>query len=1569
MDLKALKAIRTPYRTLATRICNKIEEKLNNTSTPIEDFEDLKIQLDEKTVLLKDLNEQILPLTDEKDIESEIFGCAEYSDKMRTLKLKIDRKILKFNNSTSGSQNVSGFESLNLINTVHLPKLQIDKYYGERDKYLNFWSQFENAVHKNPSLTDVDRFSYLKSLLGGSAANAVSGFALTAENYKIAIEILQSRFGRHSDLVQAHLNNLLNIQGVKNSRDLYALRALYDKCIVEIRSLESLNVAADTYSTLLCPLNLKVLPSDLTLRFTREQSQKTNLSFQDLMEFIRAEIETKERVYAIQKAETQFPQGQNIPNLEKNKFAFNKSKNFSKKPFHKRNITNTPSAVELLTPLDKCCMFCSNSNHDSESCCSLTVDEKRAILKRTGRCFICLKSFHRMIDCPKSDKSRTFCTKKHNVTLCYRKENLKDKGVRIPIRFYIAFLTRVVKKLLSGKISRSLKLRTLGKEELLIHTFGSKIPRRHVCPRVEVKIKNKLDCTEFKIEAFEIDEITHATLESPPAEVHEELKSKGILLADVCDNAIRGKGISLLIGADNWKIVTGKIERLNSALVATESKLGWLLMGKLKEDKTDFELGNKTFGALSISSLFVHSPNIENLWKLDALGIRDPTESKNLEQDALDTFEKTVRINDEGRYEIRLPRLEGFEDLDSNLETAKQRCRSTTNKLLRENKGVYKEHSTAKVRPVFDASCKTKQMRSVNDFLLKSPNLLEQIPPLLIKFRKDKIGVTSDIKKAFLQISVAKEDRDFLRFLWWENIEEREFRAFRHDRLVFELNCSPFLLSSVLNHLITTYSSQFPETCNILRNAFYVDNCVTSVSDEKKLNQFIHEPTYLMNAGCFDLRGWEYTTQNFEEKSEPISVLGLLWNKHEDVLFCQIKNLDLDSLEITRRNILSIVHKIFDVIGILCPTTLIPKLILQKSWGLKLGWDTPLPDEFKIEFEAWAKDLHLLSEVRVPRYINTFESAELSLHTFCDGSKSAYSAVVFLRSGQYGNVHVQLVQAKSRVAPLRKTTIPRMELLGCCIGTRLAFSTLQALNIPNLQSYFWTDSSTALTWIKKNEPWGVFVENRVKEIRKLVPEGVWGLVPSSLNAADLPSRGCSIKTLIKSDWCSGPDWLKKNIENWPDTKLKLDEEEVSRERRKQVIQAVTSTSQKRWYLRYFSKYFLIVRMISWIIRFVINCKTPKTKLTGELTVNEIDVAEKKLWKIVQEETFLKNVKLKNLCTFVDQDGLIRLKTKIIRREDDEYFRCPILLPSDHKLVEYLIIDYHQRFSHAGVQFVICNIRQKFRILRGKKTVHRVLNKCIRCKRYKVQHPETVPSPLPEDRIREALVFEVTGIDVAGPLYLKKGKKVWILLFTCAVYRAVHLELIDSMSTDVFLLGLRRFIARRGRPKVIYTDNGTNFVGADNLLKFVDWRQIECDSSVSRIQWKFNPPTACWWGGWWERLVQMVKKLLRNILGKSCVSYEELLTILCDVESVINGGPLTCVSEDPNDLVPLTPSMFLQDISQVGVPDLDHLDAVNLNKRHQFLQHLRQQFRKRFRDEYLSLLIQRSPKRPPKSAKE
>ncbi|KAJ8876677.1 hypothetical protein PR048_021124 [Dryococelus australis] len=244
--------------------------------------------------------------------------------------------------------------------------------------------------------------------------------------------------------------------------------------------------------------------------------------------------------------------------------------------------------------------------------------------------------------------------------------------------------------------------------------------------------------------------------------------------------------------------------------------------------------------------------------------------------------------------------------------------------------------------------------------------------------------------------------------------------------------------------------------------------------------------------------------------------------------------------------------------------------------------------------------------------------------------------------------------------------------------------------------------------------------------------------------------------------------------------------------------------------------------------------------------------------------------MKYLCTFVDLDGLMRL------REDDECYRYPILLPSKHKLLDILIQDYY-----------------KIRI--------------------KENYYQSIPTPFPEDRVNYAYL--------AGTLYLKGGEKAWILLFTCTVYRAVHFELVLSLSTGVLLQGLQR-------PRVIYSDNGNNFIVANNGFDSLDWSTIKEESCSQRIQWKFIPHTTAWWGGWWERIVQMVKKLLK-----------ELSTIPCEVESVINSRPLSNLSEDTKDLVPLTPAMFLQDSRPIGLPDIDNLENICLCKWARFLQRL------------------------------
>ncbi|UYV60248.1 hypothetical protein LAZ67_1000541 [Cordylochernes scorpioides] len=226
---------------------------------------------------------------------------------------------------------------------------------------------------------------------------------------------------------------------------------------------------------------------------------------------------------------------------------------------------------------------------------------------------------------------------------------------------------------------------------------------------------------------------------------------------------------------------------------------------------------------------------------------------------------------------------------------------------------------------------------------------------------------------------------------------------------------------------------------------------------------------------------------------------------------------------------------------------------------------------------------------------------------------------------------------------------------------------------------------------------------------------------------------------------------------------------------------------------------------------------------------------------------------------------------ICRREDFANFRMPILLPSDHFLVSLLIRWNHETHGHAGLQTLLGILRENYWILRSRKTVKKIINQCIRCKRFTAT-PATVESTsLPEDRVRHAAVFEIVGVDLTGHLILKNKKKAWIVIFTCAVYRGDHLELVTSLSMEAFLQAFRRFIARRGRPLIVYSDNGTNFKGMANALKKIAFSRLKCDPTLKNITWKFIPPSAPWWGGWWERLIGMMKQLLFRILGQTSLN--------------------------------------------------------------------------------------------------
>ena len=999
------------------------------------------------------------------------------------------------------------------------------------------------------------------------------------------------------------------------------------------------------------------------------------------------------------------------------------------------------------------------------------------------------------------------------------------------------------------------------------------------------------------------------------------------------------------------------------------------------------------------------------LWDLEVLGISKQNFNKSqseINEELINKFKGYIVVNSDGRFEVPLPWISEHPYLETNFNIAYSRLKSATNRLLKINKFkdydfVFQEwardgiielvkeggddntnvthflphrpviRETAlktKIRPVFDASAKGANNVSLNDCLCVGPNLLEDIPAILARFRVGVVGFTADIKQAFLMIAVSNLDRDALRFLWWKNGDPfKEIVVYRHTRVVFGVTSSPFILNLVLKSHLENDSykkGSISETVLKLKKSFYCDDCVASVDSEEEFLKFKADAEKVLMDRKFELRGWIHNGMPVENGDHVRSVLGLQWDVTRDVLFCSRSSLDSlnQGVQMTKRGLLSVLSRIYDPCGFLSPALLVLKLLLQESWQRRLGWEEELSPDIKQSFMKWLRYLPELENCVIPRRVHHGVSSLLccELHIFCDGSAKAYGCCVFLRCSYNGKISAHLVASKSRVGPIERCTIPRMELLGALIGARLGKSIIQALDT-KLNVCYWTDSMIVLSWITNSLEWKTWVGNRVKEIRELTLVSDWRHVPGELNPADLPTRGCDLNTLKNENWFNGPDWLYFEKETWPFNKLKFCEEALNEQKR-----VITMVNIDNWFilsklLGYFSQYNKIVRTIVYMFRFSYNCRNKNMKKYGVITGAEFKAAELVGFQLIQAEWSEEDrKKVATSVNMVKMDGLWRVNSRLIKGDDSDSFKYPVILP-EHPLVFRLIENAHLMVKHAGVGITLGLLREQVWILKGRQLVRKVVNRCVRCKRFNSLPVCTPAAPLPKERFVGDSAFAVAGVDLAGPMFLKNRKKAWVVLFTCAVYRAVHLELVTSLSTEAFLQALRRFIGRRGRSAILWSDNGTNFVGAHSALKELDWDRIVNESSLQKIEWRFNPPAAPWWGGFWERMVGLVKTLIRKNLGRSFVTYEELQTIIVDCEFVLNNRPITYVYNDNDELEPLTPWKFLVNNISSSVKDIDEVDRKSLLKRVQYVQNIRNCLRKRFKNEYLGLLAS-----PPGSAR-
>ncbi|GFY10037.1 integrase_H2C2 domain-containing protein [Trichonephila clavipes] len=340
-------------------------------------------------------------------------------------------------------------------------------------------------------------------------------------------------------------------------------------------------------------------------------------------------------------------------------------------------------------------------------------------------------------------------------------------------------------------------------------------------------------------------------------------------------------------------------------------------------------------------------------------------------------------------------------------------------------------------------------------------------------------------------------------------------------------------------------------------------------------------------------------------------------------------------------------------------------------------------------------------------------------------------------------------------------------------------------------------------------------------------------VRSNQATATVRVEGVQQSSFAARNGGEGPSWLHLSPQEWPisDVEVDVNEVEVNKERRA-IVTSMMNVQTTDIKSDYFSIYSRNNRVVAWMLRFIHNVSNA-TKLKGSLGYEEFKRAEVLIFKSLQSNAFQDERLLAKMQAFKDEDGLLRIRTKLTDSYEKGDFKFPILLPANDVVVK-LIREEHVKAMHAGSSILRARLREKFWIIRAKRLVKQVLSECVICKRYIANHVEVPFAPLPRDRVTQTKIFEVTGVDYAGPLYLKSKAKAWIVLFTCAVYRAVHFELVQSLTTDTCIQALRRFIARRGRISVFYSGNGTNFVGTNNALRTLDWDKIVVYSTAQKI---------------------------------------------------------------------------------------------------------------------------------------
>ncbi|XP_065089129.1 uncharacterized protein LOC135710468 [Ochlerotatus camptorhynchus] len=1478
-----------------------------------------------------------------------------------------------------------------LLSSLGRAEAFVSGYEAQRDQlqvplriqYLDgVWNNLEavQAQLEDSETTDEGRAEHATIPVKGEAAQLIESIGISSANYALAWQTLENRYSNDYLLKKRHLQALFDIPRMKKE-SAAALHGLVDDFERHTKILHQLGEPTDTWSAILEHLLCTRLHDDTLKAWEDHASTVVNTDYTCLIDFLQRRTRVLESISV------------NHHTAESASGSSGHSHPSRKNQVHTQlrlaSCASTTSSGEK-------CIACSQS-HSVTKCVKfnrLSPIERQQLVGSKRLCHNCLRGDHFVRNCPSSFNCRK-CNRRHHTLLhlgqtessrrtsnegtspsveaapsslshapsaiesstqsmVTASENVPPVEVSTALqhpRENVFLLTVVVKvigahgveylaralldsasqpNLITDRLAKILRLR---RQPANVTVQGAGQLSKLVNESVFAQVQSRKENFSCGVNFLVMDKVT-AVLPSQNISIANWNIPDELFMADPSFN--ESQPIDMVLGARHFFSFPSneRIQLDRNLPLLVNSVFGWIVAGSTNDSSVPHTSAPFiSCNAVEVSMMSLEE-SMERFWKTEELTTKDnySVEERHCES----MYQSTVSRNVDGRCVVRYPRKSDFNVLlGKSRDNAQRRFEYLERRLERnpklkneyhqfikeyislghmrlveaddENTPAYylphhpviKEASTTtKVRVVFDGSAKTSSSFSLNEAFCVGPVVQDDLLDIILRFRTFFIALVADIAKMYRQILVHLDDTPFQRILWRFS-KLSPVQIYELLTVTYGLGPSSYLAARTLQQLAEDEGAAYPNGGPALKKNFYVDDFIGGAQSVEEAIRLRTELDELLKKGGFELRKW--TSNQLE--------------------------------------------------------------VLQSLSDEQVGTQSAL-------------------------HFNPDESIKA-----LDASQTAYGACTYARcEDSQGRVKIQLLASKSRVAPLKRVTIARLELCAAVIAAHLHARIKNAIDISISASYFWSDSAVTLQWLRSPpNVWPTYVANRVSEIQQYTQGCQWKHVPGVENPADLVSRGMSVDDFLKSDlWIRGPNWLSHSPQNWPiSIPSGVPEEELEIKTTVAVIQA--SPTVHPWFLRW-SSYSRLLHVIGYCMRFVTNVRS-KTRTqpsssnvpVGQaLTVAEIIKAKTYLTRLAQEDGYAAEIKqlkkektvskqshIRNMSPFFDSEGVLRVGGRLDFALLPYQSKHPALISANHPFTRLIVEYFHRKLLHGGGRLLLTAVREEFWPPRGRRLVHSTVRNCFRCTRLNPILAQQQIGQLPAQRVIPSRPFSVTGVDYAGPLYLRPihkrtaPAKAYLCLFVCFSTRAVHLELVSDLSTKGFLCSLRRFIARRGRPAHIHSDNGKNFEGAKNELAelFVRFRdRSQQDEIVSAcasegITWHLTPPKAPHFGGLWEAAIKVAKKHLFRTLGSSRMSFEEMCTVLAQIEAIMNSRPLLPMTEDPNDMSALTPAHFLigSSLHALPDPDLRSFPAYKLDHYQQLQLHV-QQFWTHWRKEYLQELM-------------